>query len=119
LKIYVQIYEEDEENEYSCKINLKKLKQKYKILNSIKDVKNFIEILDKLTEKNQLKIKYYLKKFVVQVGLSVTNLLGKIEEITFELLPEETETEVLMNNLVKELIKLRKRANNELLKKEK
>ena len=100
---------------YYYENSLDNLKNDYEILSSIENVDEFKDIFKKLEKSKRVKINYYLKKVVIQIGVLVTNLEGEDEEITFELIYNKNE-EKLNESLVKEIIEIKK-SINELEKK--
>jgi len=108
-----EIYSDtDEQIKYSYKNKLKELKKQYPILNNIKNVKKFINILEILKEKNKMKINLYLKNIVIQISIIFTSIFGDEEEITFELISEDIKEKDLLKYLTKFLIKIRESKNN-------
>ena len=112
LKLYIINDEDGEKNKYSCEINIKKIKKKYEILKPIKGVKDFIDILKELNHKSKIKIKFYLKKIMIQIGIIFITLIGDEEEINFNLICENTEKENLIKYLINEIIKEKENINN-------
>ena len=100
---------------YYYENSLDNLKNDYEILSSIENVDEFKDIFKKLEKSKRVKINYYLKKVVIQIGVLVTNLEGEDEEITFELKYNRNE-EKLNESLIKEIIEIKK-SINELEKK--
>ena len=108
-----EIYSDtNEQIKYSYKNKLKELKKQYPILNNIKNVKKFINILEILKEKNKMKINLYLKNVVIQISIIFTSIFGDEEEITFELISEDIKEKDLLKYLTKFLIKRRESKNN-------
>ena len=112
LELYIINDEDGENNKYSCEINIKKIKKKYEILKPIKGVKDFIDILKELNHKSKIKIKFYLKKIMIQIGIIFITLIGDEEEINFNLICENTEKENLIKYLINEIIKEKENINN-------
>lgn len=119
--IYFENNEEDnliislsKDYDYFCEINFDDLKNKYKILKSVKNKENFIALLKRLKEKNKIYISLYLPNILKQISVILTSLLGDEEIITFELKYKNFEEE-MPKVLIKELVKLNK---NKFKKKE-
>ena len=112
----LEIETKKDNKKYSYKMDIDKLKENYEILSYIKNTDKLVEALDELKERDKLKINYYLKDVVIQIGFFVNSLFGEPEEITFNLTCEDIEDEDLTNYLIKEL---KERKENKLNDKEK
>ena len=75
----------DSKGYYYYENSLLNITKDYEILSSIEDYYEFKDLFEKLEKNKKVKINYYLKQVVIQIGLMVKNLEGKDEEITFEL----------------------------------
>ena len=118
LKLSIKKIEDNEENEYLCKINLKELIEKYKILMPADDPEIFIKVINALNNANKIKIKYYAEKILIKLGIILTSLSGDEEEIEFELINKKIEGKDIIEMVVNELIELNEEEYmNELLKK--
>lgn len=98
----------DSKGFYYYENSLNNIKKDYEILSSIEDFDEFKNLFEKLDRNKKVKINYYLKRAVIQIGLIVQNLEGEDEEITFELIYNKNNDEKLANYLIKEIIEMRK-----------
>ena len=118
LKLSIENIEENKEIEYLCKINLKELVEKNRILMIADDPEIFIKVINELIKEKKIKIKSYLEKFFIKIGIIFTSLSGETEEIEFELINKEIEGKDMIEMIVNELIILNEEENmNKLLTK--
>lgn len=97
----------DSKGFYYYENSLLNITKDYEILSSIEDYYEFKDLFEKLEKNKKVKINYYLKQVVIQIGLMVKNLEGKDEEITFELKYNKND-EKLASSLIKEIIEIKK-----------
>jgi len=114
-----------DDNEYKIEIDINKIKEKYNILKSVKDREDFIDILSILLKKKKIKVNYFINKLFIQIGVFFTSLTGEEKEITFDLTPqlidskqitkyfieELNKKDEIINSLIKENEKLKKKLN--------
>jgi len=98
---------DDQKEKYICYIDLNKLKQQYIFLMTLKDNKHFIKIFKKLYEKNKIRVKIYLKDFIIQISIFFTSLTGKEKEIILDFIYDKYNLKNIDKLLIMQLMKMR------------
>ena len=105
FKIYI---DDEDSKEYKYEIDFLKLKEKYEFFECFSDLDEFVDSFDELKEKKRIKINLVLEKKMIQVSVFFYNIYGDEEEITFDLIHEKFNRNLLMDELIKKIVRLKK-----------
>ena len=99
------------DSKFISTINYYDLREKYKILKSLK-MEDFIKLFESLQKENKIIYKSSEKDFYFQVGLPIYNLFGKKEEIILNFYNEIFFRDIKANTfLIRAVNKMRKQLN--------